>query len=124
MFTLHVGPSLSIHKIEGMHVTLWIESEANWGPTTGNDAVSTVQRAFNWAVKRGHLQHSPVSHVEGKPRRCRRQIVFNSDEWEEIRGEVKDRALGDLTDAVDIKQLNVSKCSHHCCVVALCPPIH
>ena len=53
LFARYLGPAFTIANLQGIHVTQWIESRDNWTSSTGNDAVSIVQRAFNWGVKRG-----------------------------------------------------------------------
>ncbi len=98
LFAQRLGPAFTIAKLEGIHVTQWIESNPGWSPSTGNDAVSIVQRAFNWAVKRGHLPVSPVAYVDEKPRRTRRETVFNPEQWKQLRGLVRDQQFGDLLD--------------------------
>lgn len=97
-FARFIGKSFPLSQISGIQVTLWIEAQKTWSSSTGNDAVSIVQRAFNWASKRGHIDKSPVAHVEGKPRRRRRETVFNLMQWKEIRDSVKDQAFGELLD--------------------------
>ena len=87
---------MTVDKLQGLHVTKWIESRKDWTPTTGNDVVSLIQRAFRWAVKRGHIRTSPVEIVEGKPRKQRRETVFTPVQWGEIRALVKDQQFGDL----------------------------
>lgn len=98
LFARFTGKSFQISRLEPMHVTNWVEENAHWTPSTGNDAVSIVQRAFRWAVKRGHIPHSPVTAVEGKPARTRREVVFNDAQWKEIRSNVPDQEFGDLLD--------------------------
>ena len=97
-FVQRVGPAMTVDKLQGLHVTKWIESRKDWTPTTGNDVVSLIQRAFRWAVKRGHIRTSPVEVVEGKPRKQRRGTVFTPVQWEEIRAFVNDQQFGDLLD--------------------------
>ena len=98
LFAQRLGPAFRIAKLEGNHVTQWIESRADWSSSTGNDAVAIVQRAFNWAVKRGHLPNSPVTIVDGTPKRTRRETVFSSSQWKQLRALVKDPQFGDFLD--------------------------
>lgn len=98
LFARHIGPGFAIARLEGIIVTQWLEANPDWAPTTAHDAASTVQRAFTWAVKRGHLPKSPVAIIEDKPRPTRRETVFSTAEWNELRHLVKDQAFGDLLD--------------------------
>lgn len=98
LFAQHIGPGFPIASLEGIHVTQWMETRKDWAPSTANEAVSLVQRAFNWAVKRGHLKSSPVSYVDGKPQPTRRETVFSPAQWQELRAKVKDQPFGDLLD--------------------------
>lgn len=70
------------------------------GCDTGNDAVSTVQRAFNRAVKRGHISVSPVANVENKPKKTRRKTVFTPAQWDELRSHEKEWQFRDLLDFI------------------------
>lgn len=98
LFARRLGPSFTIARLEGIHITHWIESRKDWSPSSQNDAASLVQRAFNWAVKRGYLPNSPVAHVEGKPSPTRREVVFSAAQWRELRALVPDQSFGDLLD--------------------------
>jgi integrase len=98
LFAKHLGSGFAISKLVPIHVTQWLELHDGWSPSTGNDAVSIIQRAFTWAVNRGHVAHSPISAVEGKPSRARREIVFTDDQWTELRSNGADQEFGDLLD--------------------------
>ena len=98
LFAAHLGAGFKIARLEPIHVIRWVESNSSWSSSTGNDAVSIVQRAFNWAVKRGHIVHSPVAVVEDKPKKTRRETVYTPSEWDELRGLVHDQEFGDLLD--------------------------
>jgi len=98
LFVKHLGAGLKISRLEPIHLIRWVESNKPWSSSTGNDAISIVQRAFNWAVKRGHIVRSPIALVEGKPKKTRRETVYTPSEWDELRGLIRDRAFGDLLD--------------------------
>ena len=89
---------ITIERLEPGMLLEWVESETTWMDSTSNDAISIVQRAFNWGVKRGHITRSPVANVEGKPRKGRRETVFAPAEWSELRDLVQDEQFGDLLD--------------------------
>ena len=53
-FAEHAG-RVTLQKLAPAHLMTWVEGKSKWSDTTRHDAISTVQRAFNWAVKRGHI---------------------------------------------------------------------
>jgi integrase len=89
-FAEFIGPSLTIAKLTPPLVLNWAEKKKTWNSTTKNDAISLVQRALNWGVKRGHIPRSPIAKIDGKPRRLRREVFLNEDEWTSLRAEVTD----------------------------------
>tara|TARA_R110002072_G_scaffold161403_1_gene312916 strand:+ start:20663 stop:21112 length:450 start_codon:yes stop_codon:yes gene_type:complete len=46
----------------------------------------------------GLLASSPVSHVPEKPAPKRREVAYSNQDWQQLRGLVKDNAFGDLLD--------------------------
>lgn len=97
-FAKHIGSGVRVSTLKVSKVTSWLAANPQWSSTTGNDAVSVVQRAFNWAVRHGHLEKSPIAHVPDKPAKRRRETVFNHDDWHELRGLVADQEFGDFLD--------------------------
>jgi integrase len=67
-----------------------------WGPTTRNDAISHVQRAFHWAVNQRILVRLPLPKLEDKPRRRRREVVYTATEFAEILAAIPDAEFRDL----------------------------
>lgn len=98
LFIKHVGTGYRTSTLDGTKVTEWIELYPHWSPSAGHDAVSIVQRAFNWAVRKRHLDRSPVQYVPDKPAKTRREIVYDAVQWDELRSHVKDQSFGDLLD--------------------------
>ena len=66
-----------------------------WGASTKNGFCRSVCRAFNWAVKQGHIEKSPVKGVE-KPAMERREDVISPEEFERILAMFPDQAMRDL----------------------------
>jgi hypothetical protein len=54
-FLAHIGKRFPIRNLKPHHVTDWINEHVDWTPTTQHDAISIVQRPFNWALKIGRL---------------------------------------------------------------------
>ncbi len=91
-----VGMRLAIAKLRPHHITKWMDEHPSWTDTTRNDAISIVQRPFNWAVKQGRLERNPIAHLEDKPSRRRREVVYTPEQWERIVGAIRDDEFRDL----------------------------
>jgi integrase len=96
-FAEFIGPSLTISGLTPHLVLNWAEKKKTWNSTTKNDAISMVQRALNWGVKRGHIPRSPIAKIDGKPRRLRREVFLTEDEFKQLRVEVTD-CFADILD--------------------------
>jgi len=96
-FAEFIGPSLTIVGLTPHLLLNWAEKQKNWNSTTQNDAISLVQRALNWGVKRGHIPRSPIAKIDGKPRRLRREVFLTEDEFKQLRTEVTD-CFADILD--------------------------
>ena len=117
LFANYAGAGLTIARVDSALLMQWVETNKGWSSSTANDAISIVQRAFNWAVKRGHLDRSPVRTVDEKPRKTRRETVYTNAEWKEIRDLVTDQAFGDILDFMFLTGCRPiearSVCAHH-----------
>jgi hypothetical protein len=67
-FAKTIPRSLVVARLEPFHITAWMSQSPTWGPTTKNDAISHVQRAFHWAVNQRMLVRLPLPKLEDKPR--------------------------------------------------------
>ena len=95
-FIASVGKQLKVSQLRKKHITKWTDEQGYVG-TSANDAISVVQRAFNWAVDEGHLRHSPIAKIR-KPRRRRREIFYTKEQWKQICSHVTDDLFRDLLD--------------------------
>lgn len=91
-----VGKRLKVGSLKKHHITKWTSENQHWSDTSTNDAISIVQRMLNWAVEEGYLRYTPLPKVR-KPRRQRRDIVYTTDQWKQI----KDAATGPLVEFLD-----------------------
>lgn len=69
---------LTTEQLKPFHVQEWVDGKISWSGGMKRGALIAVQRAFNWAVRSGHLDRSPVAHLE-KPAaytaaRCSRSV--------------------------------------------------
>ena len=81
-FIASVGRGMKIGSLKKHHVLKWSETKGT--STSQNDAISTVKRMFNWAIEQEHLESTPLEGIK-KPPRKRRDIVYTSEQWKEIR---------------------------------------
>jgi len=80
-FLDHAGKELLADELKPFHVMRWVEQHPDWSASTKNLAIRSVQRPFNWAVRQGFLDRSPVANVE-KPTPGRREAVLSNNEWQ------------------------------------------
>ncbi len=84
-----------VDDLKPHHVISWVDSHPNWGQTYRRNAITSVQRAFLWAEKVGHIAKSPVRHVE-KPMPARREQVVSEAEFRRLLTAVKGAHFRDL----------------------------
>jgi integrase len=92
---LHKDALLSATDIRPFHISEWVDSHTNWGPTRRRNAIIHVQRPFNWAYKLGYIKDNPIRHIE-KPQPKRRENPVSPDDFQVILSKVKDDAFRDL----------------------------
>ena len=80
--------TLTTLRIRGFHVQKWLDS-MTCGNSYKNGAARAISRCFNWAVKQGYLQASPIRGVE-KPKADRRENIITPKEFDKLIGLVKD----------------------------------
>jgi integrase len=86
---------MSVEDLKPHHVISWVDSHPDWGQTYRRNAITSVQRAFLWAEKVGHIVKSPVRHVE-KPMPARREQVLLAPEFRRLLAAVKGPHFRDL----------------------------
>ncbi len=91
-----VGKRLQVRQLKPLHIGKWIDLHSTWSGSARNDAISVIQRAFNWAVKQGHIDRTPIPFIEDKPRRVRREIVYSPDQFKAIVAEARDDCFRNL----------------------------
>ena len=83
-----------IGDLKAIHVTRWLDNQADWGDSTKNLAVRAVKRAFNWGVEQGLIERSPVASVT-PPASLPRDVLLSRDQWEQLVGAVPDQEFRD-----------------------------
>jgi integrase len=95
-FARHIGEHLKLLELREKHVTTWIDAaHKGSAPDTIYGAIRSVQRAMNWAIKRGLLPESPVKGVE-KPQQEPREVVISREQFAEIIARCSDQNAHDL----------------------------
>jgi len=84
-----------VSDLHAGHVTTWLNDQTGWNSTTKRNAITAVQRAFNWAVKNRGLDRNPIKGME-KPDAKRRTTIISAEEFNAILSEVKDQPFRDL----------------------------
>lgn len=87
--------SLLVKDLAPHHVLDWVNSH-EWSDGTKNGACRAVQRAFNWALKRGRLKLNPIATIDRKPSPGRREEIISPAEYAELMKHVKDGCFRDL----------------------------
>ena len=59
--------SMGILSINASHVTAWLNTLPQWNSTTKRNAITALQRGFNWAVKNRGMEKNPIRGME-KPK--------------------------------------------------------
>jgi integrase len=86
---------LQTEQLKPFHVQQWVDSHPSWGPTYRRGAIGAVQRAFLWAEKLGHIEKSPICHIE-KPKAERRDNPWSPADFKKALTHIKDQPFRDL----------------------------
>jgi integrase len=86
---------LAVSALTSKHVTEWLAGLTTWNSTTKRNAITALQRAFNWACKNRGLDKSPLRGME-KPAAKRRSSIITPADFDFVLTFVKDQAFKDL----------------------------
>src|SRR5262245_26579598 len=82
-FAKAIPVGLTVEALKPFHVTEVMDAHPEWKANTKNGFARSIQRAFRWAHKQGHLERNPIPFVE-KPGRERREDYITPEEFERI----------------------------------------
>jgi integrase len=71
---------LKVTQLKPFHVQQWVDGHPEWSGSHKRGSTTAVQRAFRWAEKLGHIEKSPILHIE-KPQAGRREQVVSAEEF-------------------------------------------
>jgi len=69
-------PNLSADEFRPFHVQQWVDAHPNWSDGHKRGCMTAVQRAFRWAEKQGHIDRSPIAHLEKPKQGTRERVSF------------------------------------------------
>jgi integrase len=85
---------LTTAELKPFHVQQWLDGKPGW-KTGKRGAVIAVVRAFNWAVRMGHINAHALKSME-KPRAGRRDCLISDEQFAEILSVVRDADFREL----------------------------
>jgi integrase len=88
-------PNKRIHDLRPHDVQRWLDGQ-EWGPTTRKIAVKTIKGAFNWGVRQGLIDVSPLVGLK-TPTGLTRDVLVSPEQWQAIAGAAKGELLDILT---------------------------
>src|ERR1700730_13223588 len=66
---------LRVSQVHTGYVTKWLERKQGWNATTRKNAITALQRAFNWGRKNFGLTHNPIRGMEKPEAKTRTGIL-------------------------------------------------
>jgi integrase len=114
-------PSLTLRDLKPYHVEEWASrGKAKRGKITA------MKTALNWAVRQGHIESSPIAHME-RPEAGSRAETLTPEEFEKVLAHVKDSQFRELLEfsweagvrpqeskAIEARYLDPTKA---CCII-------
>ena len=95
-FCTSIGKRKQLRHLTADNVLDWLSAHSNWSSTTQSDALSHLNRAFHWGIRKRLLRTSPVAELEIKPRRQRREVVYSPEQWDRVLAHVEDECFRDI----------------------------
>ncbi|HVT88220.1 MAG TPA: hypothetical protein VHD56_05160 [Tepidisphaeraceae bacterium] len=65
-FSEAIPASLTVQQLKPFHVQQWVDSK-NWNEGMKRGAIIAIQRVFNWAVRLGYIEKSPIAYAIACP---------------------------------------------------------
>ena len=88
-------PNAALEDIKPLHIMQWLAEHPGWGSTSQRQAITSIQRCFNWAEKMGYIVRSPLRGIEKPPAKTRDKII-STDEYQAILNATNDQAFKEL----------------------------
>lgn len=90
-----VHTDLTVVQLKPYHVQRWLDAHADWSDGHRRGCITALQRGLRWATNMGHIDASPIAHIE-KPSPGKRDVIITRDRYDEICAHVRDHDFADL----------------------------
>ncbi len=92
------GPKLRVGQLKPYHVNKWMGKDYDgYSESHRLNAVRSIFRVMNWAVKQGYIQANPIAGIE-KPTPTPREVALTDEQFKKMRGMASDQAFRDFLD--------------------------
>lgn len=95
LFLNFLPRGLHVEQMKPYHLQRWIDSHASWSSGGKRNACTAIKAAFNWAVRQGYIERSPIRHFQ-KPAAGKRDRIITDAEFKSILASTRDHAFRDL----------------------------
>jgi integrase len=96
-FVDHSG-GVQVGAVKPLHVSGWLDSHANWGPSTRRGAITAVKRCWAWATEEGRIKANPLAQVKRPP--MGRRAGMTDEETEALLAAMKSARLREFAEAM------------------------
>ncbi|MFO0814101.1 MAG: tyrosine-type recombinase/integrase [Gemmatales bacterium] len=94
-FVKTISARLKVNDLKPYHLDAWLKKHKKWNPGMQRGCLLAIQRAMNWAVKKGHIDRTPLAGVE-KPPQGKRELVIDLPEFKKMLSKIRDQEFNDL----------------------------
>ena len=91
-------PNMIVEKMTPDHVYTWINKK-KWSDTYKRGCMTTLCRAFNWAVKARKIPFNPIAGIE-KPEASHRETLITPEGIAQVLKLVKDESFHDILNII------------------------
>lgn len=74
---------LTVKELQPFHITQWLDSNTQWGPSTKRVAINSLMSCLNWCREQGYIDTNPLSgRIKRPPKRSRgREVYIDEDTY-------------------------------------------
>ncbi|MBT4868311.1 MAG: tyrosine-type recombinase/integrase [Planctomycetaceae bacterium] len=98
-FGRSISSDLRVADLKPFHVTRWLDGNPQWGDSGRRGAITSLKRAFQWALDEGYIDRSPVASIK-KPPTPRRETVLTKEQEKIVLAEASDEVFRNLLTAI------------------------
>jgi integrase len=97
-FARTLPAEITVDQLKPFHVQEWVDAHDDWAPGQKRGCITAIQRVFNWAVKQGRIERSPIRGME-KPEQGQRTTVIAPELFQKILSVVRSEDFCELLTA-------------------------